>query len=108
MFTGALMKRRMSWMASPDSRCPPGELTSMSMGADEWASNAIRRRATSLADESEMAPNTRTVRDLKAFSSRNELRGSAVAGADSCSGSFIAGLLAKAQSLHDWGAETAV
>jgi hypothetical protein len=95
MFTGAEMKRRMSWMASPDSRCPPGELTSMSIGAVESASSAIRRRTSSLAEASVTAPNMRTVRDLKAFSSRNELRGSAgSAGADSLSGSFMACSLA--------------
>ena len=44
------------------------------------------RRAMSLAVWSLMAPNSSTVRDLKAFSSRKALRGSAVAEGDSGSG----------------------
>ncbi len=78
MRTGAEMKRMTSCTVSPDSRWPPGEDTSMSMGSvGESASSAMRRRTVSAADWSLMAPNTSTVRDLNAFSSRNELRGSA-------------------------------
>jgi len=94
MFTGALMKRTMSWMASPDSRCPPGELTRMSMGLSELsASSAMSRRVTSAATESLMAPKISSVRDLNAFSSRYELRGSAVA----------AGLVSSSDSIENMG-----
>ncbi|MNY78252.1 hypothetical protein D3C86_2184270 [compost metagenome] len=60
----------MSWMASPDSRWPPGELTRMSMESALSASSAIRRRVTSAAIASVTEPKINKVRDLKAFSSR--------------------------------------
>ncbi len=86
MRTGAAMNFTMSCSVSPDSRWPPGDDTSRSMGADEAASSAIRRRTVSAALWSLIAPNTRTVREAKAFSSRNELRASwagAAGGVDS-------------------------
>ena len=67
---GAAMKRMMSWIASPDSRWPPGDETSMSIGSVDAASSAIRRRAVSAAVASVIAPKISSVRDLNAFSSR--------------------------------------
>ena len=41
--TGALMKRIVSWIASPDSTCPPGEEISTRIGASDCAAIATRR-----------------------------------------------------------------
>src|ERR1700728_3697546 len=62
-------------MVSPDSRCPPGDETITSIGSTESASSAINRRAASAALASVIVPKMSTVRDLKAFSSKNALLG---------------------------------
>jgi hypothetical protein len=46
----------------------------MLIGASDSADSAIYRLTVSLASASLICPNTSTVRDLKAFSSRNVLR----------------------------------
>ncbi len=53
----------------------------MSIGACDAPSRAIRRRTVSAAVWSLIAPNTSTVREANAFSSRNELRASATGAA---------------------------
>src|SRR3989442_16042959 len=68
-------------MASPDSMWPPGEDTSMSIGASEAAESAMRRRTVSAASVCSMVPNKSTVRDSNALASRKALgepRGSVV------------------------------
>ena len=66
----ASTKRIMSWMVSPLSTWPPGELTNTSMGWSEAPASASSRPVTSRATLSVMAPNTRTLRWLNSrFSS---------------------------------------
>jgi hypothetical protein len=62
--TGARTKRIMSWMASPDSTCPPGDEISTLIGASDSCASAIRRSHVTRASLSSTSPKTRTKRDL--------------------------------------------
>ena len=62
--TGALMKRMTSWIASPDSTCPPGEEISTRIGASDCCAIATSRSHVVRATVWLISPNRNTKRDL--------------------------------------------
>ena len=64
-FTGAPQKRIMSWMVSPLSTWPPGELMITRIGLSLSPANAVIWAVTRSASRMLISPKISTVRDLK-------------------------------------------
>ena len=64
-FTLGPQKRIMSWMVSPLSTWPPGELMITRISLSFSAASAVSWAVTRSAMRMSTSPNTRTVRDLK-------------------------------------------
>ena len=64
-FTSTPQKRIMSWMVSPLSTWPPGELMIIRIGLSLSAAKAVIWAVTRSASRMSISPNISTVRDLK-------------------------------------------